>query len=146
MLDLVGKEVEHAPLVRSSSVLQAERHRDVAECAEGGKEGGGMLVGLLHGNLVIARVCLQEEEKLAPGSRVYDLIDTWERERVLGACLIEPHLVNAHPPTPIFFLTRTGFMIHIGWCISLMNPNARSLATSSPMPCASLHQNGEAAG
>jgi hypothetical protein len=66
MLDLVGKAVEHAPLFRSSSVLQAERHRDVAECVEGGNEGSGVLVGLLHGNLVIARVCLQEGEKLAP--------------------------------------------------------------------------------
>jgi hypothetical protein len=32
----------------------------------------------------------QEGEELAPGGRVHDLINMRERERVLGACLIEP--------------------------------------------------------
>jgi hypothetical protein len=45
--DLVGEVVAHAPLVRSSDALQAERHGDVAEHGEEGNEGGGMLVGLI---------------------------------------------------------------------------------------------------
>jgi hypothetical protein len=39
-----------------------------------------MLVSLFHGNLVIARVAIQEGKELAPGGGVYNLVDAWERK------------------------------------------------------------------
>jgi hypothetical protein len=66
-----------------------------------GNERGGLLVGPLHDGLVITQVCVQEGKQLAPGGRFYDLINTWERKRILGACLIEPCVVDTHSPTHV---------------------------------------------
>jgi hypothetical protein len=96
--------LEHGPLVCSSSVLQTEWHGDIVECAKGGNEGVGMLFSLLHGDLVIAQVCIQEGKKLTPDNRVYDLINSHEMERVLGACLIEPCVVGTHPLALVLLL------------------------------------------
>jgi hypothetical protein len=67
-----------------------------------------MLVGLLHGDLVIIRVCIQEGEQLAPGCRVYNMINARERERVLRARHIEPCVVDTHGPTLVLLHDKHG--------------------------------------
>jgi hypothetical protein len=81
--DLVGEALEHTPLVRCLDVLQPEWHGDVVECPEGGDEGSCVLVGFIHGDLVVARVGIQERKKFAPRSGVHDLVDPWEGKRIL---------------------------------------------------------------
>jgi hypothetical protein len=54
--DLIGEALEHTLLVRRPNVLQTKRHGDVAEHLEGGDEGGCMLVGFLHSDLVVPQV------------------------------------------------------------------------------------------
>lgn len=98
--------MKHASLVRSSCVLQTKRHRDIAECAKGGDESGGMLVGFLHGDLVITGVCVKEGKEIAPDDRVHDLVNARERKGVLGAFLIEPSVVNAPPPAPVLLIDK----------------------------------------
>jgi hypothetical protein len=53
---------------------------------------------------VVARVCVQKGKEFAPNGRFHDPVNTWERKTVLGARLIEPCVVDAHPPThvPLF--------------------------------------------
>jgi hypothetical protein len=67
-----------------------------------------MLVGFLHGNLVITGVCVQEGKELAPSGRVHDLINTRERKGVLAACLIEPSVVDTHPLDLVLLLNKHG--------------------------------------
>lgn len=67
-----------------------------------------MLVDLLHGDLVIARVYIRGGKELAPIGRVYDLINSREREMILGACLAEPYVVDAHPPTLVLLINKHG--------------------------------------
>lgn len=52
--NLVSEALEHATLVRGSSILQIEVHGDITKCSERGDEGGGMLISFFRGNLVIA--------------------------------------------------------------------------------------------
>jgi hypothetical protein len=81
--DLVGEAPEHAPLVCGSGVLQTIWHGDIAERPEGGDEGSRMLVSFPHGDLVVARVGIQEREQLAPRGGVHDLVDSWAGKRIL---------------------------------------------------------------
>jgi hypothetical protein len=54
-VDLISKAPLHAMLVGGASVFQAEWHGE-AICAERGDERSRELVGILHCDLVIARV------------------------------------------------------------------------------------------
>jgi hypothetical protein len=86
--NLVGEALEHAMLVRSSGILQPKWHGDITKCSKGGDEGGCVLEGLFHGDLMIARIGIQKGKELAPCSGVYDLVDVWERKRIFRTCLI----------------------------------------------------------
>jgi hypothetical protein len=52
---------------------------------------------------VIARIAIQEAEKLAPGSGVHNLVDARKTKRVFRAGPIEIGIINAHPPFFILF-------------------------------------------
>jgi hypothetical protein len=90
--------------------LLPEGHGDVAERSEGGDEGGRMLVGYFHGDLMIARVGVQKGKKLAPRSGVYYLVDAWERKRIFGTCLVKACVVVSHRPPPVPLFNK--YMIH----------------------------------
>jgi hypothetical protein len=47
---------------------------------------------------MIARVVVEEGEQDAASRRVDDLVDAWERERVLRAVFIEISIIHTHPP------------------------------------------------
>ena len=64
--DEVSKVLEHIPLVCSLSVLQIERHCDVAERSEGGDERCHELVGFFHRNLMVLGVRIKEAEGFTP--------------------------------------------------------------------------------
>jgi hypothetical protein len=47
---------------------------------------------------MVAQVAVQEGEQDAASRRVDDLVDAWERERVLRAVFIEINIIHTHPP------------------------------------------------
>ena len=56
--DELAEASVHAPLVGGSCVLESKRHGDIAVGAEWGDEGSCELVGLLHRDLMIPRICV----------------------------------------------------------------------------------------
>ena len=64
--DEVPEAFEHTALVCSPSVLQTERHCDVAEQSEGGDERCHELVGFFHHNLMVPGVRVKEAKGFAP--------------------------------------------------------------------------------
>lgn len=100
--------MKYASPVCSSCVLQTEQHREVTKCAKGGAECCGVFIDFCHGNMVIAIVCVQEGKELAPSGRVHDLFNTWERKGIIGAHLIEPIVVDAHPLALVLLLDEHG--------------------------------------
>ena len=73
-LDEVLETLEHTMLVHSPSVVQTERHYDMAKRSEGGDERCHELVGLFHQNLMVPRVRVKEEEGFAPQGRINYLV------------------------------------------------------------------------
>ena len=65
-LDEVLETLEHTMLVCGPSVLQTERHCDIAEQSEGGDERCHELVRFFHRNLMVPGVCIKEAEGFAP--------------------------------------------------------------------------------
>jgi hypothetical protein len=47
---------------------------------------------------MIAKVAVEEREHNAASPGVDDLVDAWERERVLRAVSIEIGIIHTHPP------------------------------------------------
>jgi hypothetical protein len=66
--------------VCNPSVLQTERHCDIAERFEGGDERCRKLVRLFHRNLMVPRVCIEEAEGFEPRGRVNYLVYAWQRK------------------------------------------------------------------
>jgi hypothetical protein len=91
----------HTPLVGGPRVLYPERHLHITEATEGSNEHGGGLVHISEGYLVVAWVGILETQEFTPGNEVHDLVDSWERERILWACLVQACVIYAHPPFPI---------------------------------------------
>ena len=58
--EMVPENVEHTPLICSSGISEAKRHRDVAVHAEMCDKRSCELVGLFHLNLVVTRVCIKK--------------------------------------------------------------------------------------
>lgn len=138
--------MKHASLVRSSCVLQTKRHRDIAECAKGGDESGGMLVGFLHGYLVVTGVCVHEGKELVSSGRVHNLVNTRERKGVHGTCLIQPSAVDAHPAGPVLLLDKHGIS-DPHWVVYLhYEPRHQDSCYLFAYGLAFFHQSGEAVG
>jgi hypothetical protein len=57
---VVSENVLHTPLERSARILEAKRHRYVAEHSERRDEGGRELIGLLHLYLVVPGIGIKE--------------------------------------------------------------------------------------
>ena len=72
--DEVPEALEHTALVCSPSVLQTERHCDIAERSKGGDERCHKLVRLFHRNLMVPGVCIKEAEGFAPQGRINYLV------------------------------------------------------------------------
>ena len=64
--DEVPKTLEHTMLVCSPSVLQIERHCDVAECSKGGDERCRKLVLVFHRDLMVPGVRIKEAKGFTP--------------------------------------------------------------------------------
>ena len=64
--DEIPETLEHAALVRSPHVLQAERHCDVAEQSKWGDERCHELVGLFHRDLMVPGVRIKEAKSFVP--------------------------------------------------------------------------------
>lgn len=90
-------------MVGCSSVLEPEGYGDVAVGAKRRDEGGLFAVILFEGDLVVARVHVEEGEQLAPGRRDHRLVNVWEAEGVLGASPVKISIINAHTPLLISF-------------------------------------------
>jgi hypothetical protein len=73
----------YTPLVGGPRVLSSEWHFYVAEASEGSDEHGGGLVYLDEGYLEVTQVGIQKTHEFAPGSEVYNLLDSGERERIV---------------------------------------------------------------
>jgi hypothetical protein len=65
----------HGPLVSCSSVLQSERHGDVAVGSVWGDEGGLDLIRLVQRDLVVAQAGIQERHQVTTGCGIDHLID-----------------------------------------------------------------------
>jgi hypothetical protein len=86
--DVIPENVLHTSLVCSARVSETERHCHVAIHPERHDERSRELVRPLHFYLVVPGVGVKEAQKLAPGGRVNDLIDPWQRKRNFGTCFI----------------------------------------------------------
>ena len=71
---------------------------------EGCDEAGAGLIFLFHVNLVVAGEADEEGHDFASGCAIDYFVDPWQREIVLGTCLIEACEVNAHAPLAAFLL------------------------------------------
>jgi hypothetical protein len=79
--DVISEDVLHTSLVCCARVSETERHCYVAVHPEQRDERSRELVGLLHLYLVVPGIGIKETQKFAPGGRVNDLIDPWQRKR-----------------------------------------------------------------
>jgi hypothetical protein len=86
--NVFSEHMVHAPLVRRARIPQAERHGDTAVHAEGCDERSRELVGLLHPDLVIPGVGIEERQGFAPSSGIHDLIDARQRVGNLRTCFV----------------------------------------------------------
>jgi hypothetical protein len=89
---VVSVDVLHTSLICSTRVSEAKRHCHVIEHAERCDEGSRELVRLVHLYLVV------------PRSRIYDLINPWQRKRNFRTCFIQTSEIYTHSPLPILFL------------------------------------------
>ena len=64
--DEIPQTLEHAALVCSPHILQAERHCDIAERSEWGDERCHELVGLFHRDLMVPGVRIKEAKSFTP--------------------------------------------------------------------------------
>jgi hypothetical protein len=85
-------------LVRSTSVLQPERHCSVAVGFEQGDERGLLPIFFLDSDLVVLGVAVEEAEQVAACRGVDDLIDPRQPKGVLGVVFVEVGVVEARPP------------------------------------------------
>jgi hypothetical protein len=85
---VISENMLHTSLVCSTRVLETKRHCYVAIHPERRNERSRELVGLLHFYLVVPRIGMKETQKFAPGGRVNDLIDPWQRKRNFRTCFI----------------------------------------------------------
>src|SRR6185436_2323299 len=86
--EMVSENVEHALLIGSSSVSEAEGHRNVAIHAERCDKRSRELVGLFHLHLVVTGVSIKKGQKFTPRSRIYNLINPWQSKRNLRTCFV----------------------------------------------------------
>ena len=82
-------------LVSSPNVFQPEGCGVVAECAERRDECRLLLIFFRQGDLVIARVTIQETKQRAPCCGVYDLVYSRQPKGILRAVLIEISISRA---------------------------------------------------
>jgi hypothetical protein len=101
---VVFENVLHTSLVRSAGVSEAKWHRYVAKHAEWCDEGGCELNELLHLYLVVPVIGIKETQEFAPRSKIYDLIDPWQRKMNFGTWFIQSGVIYTHPLLPILFL------------------------------------------
>ena len=52
--------------------------------------------------MMVAGVAIKKREERAPGCRVNNLVDAWERKRVFRAVLVEICVIDTHSPFAIF--------------------------------------------
>ena len=86
--DLLIEAHLDGPLIGRLGILESEGHGGVAVCTEGRDERCLDLVFFLEGDLVIARVTVEEAEQFAAGGGVYNLIYPRQTEGPLGQCLL----------------------------------------------------------
>jgi hypothetical protein len=114
-------EIEmHTLLVGVPCILQPEHHFYIAKTTEGCDECGGRLVHLGNGYLVVARVGIQKTYELTPHSKVYNLVNSGERERILHACLVQACVIYTHSPLLILFRHK-GWVHYLVWVMILLN-------------------------
>ena len=78
-------------------IFQSKRHDLVIEYALRGDECSFLLVGLVHGNLVITSVYIQEAHLDMTRVRVHQLVDLWQWESVFWASSIATCEMNTDP-------------------------------------------------
>ena len=88
----------HGTLIRCTAILPTKRHSDVAVSPEWGNKSCLNLIFYSKFNQVIAGSGIQKRQKLAAGRRVYDLVDTGQSKRILGACLVQAGVIYTHAP------------------------------------------------
>ena len=101
--DLLIKAHVDGPLVGHPSVLESKGHGGIAVCTKRHDERRLDLVFFLKGNLVIARVIVEEGEQFVAGDGVYNLIYPRQSEGVFRAVFVKIGVINAHSLFIILF-------------------------------------------
>ena len=63
-----------------------------------------ILILKAHAYLVVSKICIHEARELVFDNGVHKLVNPWEREGILWACLVDVCIVNTNPPFSILFL------------------------------------------
>jgi hypothetical protein len=66
---------------------------------------------------VVAQVGIYKTQEFSPGSEVYDLVDSRERERILQARIVKACVIHTHLPFSILFWHKD----QIGYPIWVLN-------------------------
>ena len=106
---LVSKGVVHQPLEGLGGVLEAKRHVEVLEQAEGGDDGCLRDSGSGDWHLVVALDQVQLAEDLASGQAAVEVLHVGQGIPVRGSDVVESAVVAAGSPAAILF------RYHVQW-------------------------------
>ena len=81
---------------RSSGILEAEWHGDIAEAPEWSDESCFYLIGSVQTDLMVTGIGISKRQALASRSRVDYLVDAGERKMIFRAGPIDVLEINAH--------------------------------------------------
>jgi hypothetical protein len=112
--DLPATAFLHSPLKGSACILETKGHASIIEAPYRRDKHRILFILDRHLDLVITREGVEEGQQVTPYRGVHDLIDVRQRERILRSGFVEIRDVDAHPHSPIWFWTTTGFASHMG--------------------------------
>ena len=89
--------LNHA-LICGAGVLEPEGHGIEAEWPVWGNKCYFSLIGFLHFDLMVSRVCIEETQRVVSGCGIDDLIDAREGKGILGPSLVKVFEVDSQAP------------------------------------------------
>ena len=94
------KHLGNQPLESCPSILQFERHHLEAICPEVCNERGVDFVFRVHVYLIILGERVHKTQDDMAQGKVYELVNSWQWEAVLGARLVKVSVVDTHASLP----------------------------------------------
>ena len=101
---LLLKHLVHQPLIRSPSVKRAEGHPNIAIEVLIRYKGCMLLIGAIHGYLVVPRLGIHEVEESMANCGVHEMINLGKGKAILGTCFIKISKIHTSPPLPVRIL------------------------------------------